>query len=215
MRYYPELSGPRNRAMLGDVVVVALVIFFAWLGLTVNDTFDDMASLGRGVESAGNSVQSGFEDAGGLVEDVPVVGGTLNDAFSEVGESTGGETAELGDRGEQAIEDTARLLGWVTFGLPTLILLLWAVPRRVARVRRLSAATRVLGDPADAERRRLLAMRAAFGLPIEKLLPYTRDPIGALAEGDHEPLLRALFEDSGLRLPGPAYSRGPGVEPNP
>jgi hypothetical protein len=203
MRYYPELPGPRNRAIVADVLVVMLVIAFAWLGLTVNDTFDDMASLGRGVESAGNSVRDGFEDAGGLVEDIPVVGGTLDDAFTEVGESTGGEAAELGNRGEQAIEDTARLLGWVTFGLPTLIVLLWAVPRRIARVRKLGAAARLLGDPGDAERRRLLAMRAAFGLPVEKLLPHTSDPIGALAEGDYEPLLHALFEDSGLRFAGP------------
>ena len=206
MRYYPELPGPRNRAILADVVVVLLVVFFAWLGLMVNDTFDDMASLGRGVESAGNSVQNGFEDAGGLVEDIPVVGGALGEAFSDVGAGTGGQTAELGNRGEQAIEDTARLLGWVTFALPTLMVLLWVVPRRVARVRRMSAAASLLGDPAGGERRRLLAMRAAFGLPVEKLLPYTPDPIGALAEGDHEPLLRALFEDAGLRLP---------VRPNP
>jgi hypothetical protein len=206
MRYYPELQGPRNRAILADLIVVMLVIFFAWLGLVVNDTFDDMASLGRGVESAGTSVQDGFEEAGGLVEDVPVVGGALGDAFSDVGASTGGQTAELGNRGEEAIEDTARLLGWVTFGLPTLMILLWAVPRRIARVRRMSAAASLLGDPAGAERRRLLAMRAAFGLPVEKLLPYTRDPIGALAQGDHEPLLRALFEDAGLRLPDASRS---------
>ena len=44
-------------------------------------------------------------------------------------------------------------------------------------------------------------MRAAFSLPYDTLLSYTPDPIGALAEGDHEPLLRALFEDSGLRPP--------------
>ena len=68
MRYYPQLPGLRNRAILADLIVVMLVIFFAWPGLVVNDTFDDMASLGRGVESAGTSVQDGFEDAGGLVE---------------------------------------------------------------------------------------------------------------------------------------------------
>jgi hypothetical protein len=206
MRYYPELPARRNRAILGDAVVVALVIFFAWLGITVNGTFDDVASLGRGVETAGNSVQGGFEEAGGRVGDVPVVGGALSDAFSEVGARTGGETAALGERGEAAVEDTARLLGWVTFALPTLALLLWAVPRRVVRVRRMGAAARLLGDATKPERRKLLAKRAAFGLPFETLLSYTPDPIGALAEGDHEPLLRALFEDSGLRAPESAPS---------
>ena len=201
MRYYPELPGRRSRAILGDAVVVALVVFFAWLGVTVNDTFDDLASLGRGVEEAGNSVQGGFEDAGGLLGDVPVVGGALDEAFSEVGAQTGGNTAALGRRGESAVEDTARLLGWVTFALPTFVVLLWAVPRRVVRVRRLTAAGRVLGDEPSAERRRLLAMRAAFGLPYETLLSHTPDPVGALAEGDYQPLLAALYEDAGLRPP--------------
>ena len=201
VRYYPQLPAPRIRAILGDLVVVVLVVFFAWLGLTVNDTFDEIASLGRGVEDAGNSVRGGFEDAGGLLADVPIVGGDLDDAFSEVGEETGGNTAQLGREGVTAIEDTARLLGLVTFALPTLILLLWAVPRRVARVRRYSAAARLLRGAGKPERRELLAMRAAFNLPYETLLAYTPDPIGALAEGDYDPLLTALFEDSGLRPP--------------
>ena len=48
VRYYPEVSGATPRAVLADLVVVALVALFAWLGLTVNDTFDDAAGLGRG-----------------------------------------------------------------------------------------------------------------------------------------------------------------------
>lgn len=201
MRYYPELPAQRSRAILGDIAVVALVALFAWLGFTVNDTFDDLASLGRGVEEAGTSVQSGFEDAGGLLGDVPIVGDELDDALTEVGAQTGGNTAALGAEGESAVEDTARLLGWVTFGLPTLVVLLWAVPRRVVRVRKLTVAGRVLGDAPNAERRRLLAMRAAFGLPYETLLAHTPDPVGALADGNYEPLLAALYEDAGMRPP--------------
>jgi hypothetical protein len=201
VRYYPEVRAQRNRAILGDLIVVGLIVFFAWLGITVNDKFDDLATLGRGVQEAGNSVQSGFQDAGGRVADMPIVGGALDDAFSEVGAQSGGNTAALGQAGESAVDDTARLLGWVTFGLPTLIVLLWAVPRRVVRARRLSATAPALGDTRGAERRRLLAMRAAFGLPYETLLAYSPDPIGALSEGDYQPLLRALFEDAGLRAP--------------
>jgi hypothetical protein len=203
VRYYPEPPAQRSRAILGDVVVVALLALFAWLGITVNDTFNDLASLGRGVEEAGNSVQAGFENAGGLVADAPIVGGSLEDAFTEVGAQTGGNTTALGQAGESAVEDTARLLGWVTFALPALVVFLWAVPRRIARIRRLSAAGRVLVDAPSAERRRLLAMRAAFGLPYETLRPYTADPIGALTDGDYQPLLTALYEDAGLRPPAP------------
>lgn len=201
VRYYPPLPAARNRAILADLVVAVLIACFAWLGFTVKDTFDDLATLGRGVEAAGGSVQGGFEEAGDVVGDVPIVGGSLDDAFTEVGAQTGGNTAALGERGESAVEETASLLGWVTFGLPTLVVLLWAVPRRVARVRRLATAASGLGDAPSAERRRLLAERAAFGMPFETLVRYTPDPIGALAEGDYDPLVRALYEDSGLRAP--------------
>lgn len=193
-------------------MVIALVAFFAWLGISVHDTVANLATLGRGVESAGTSVQDGFEGAGGLVSDVPIVGGALDDAFTEVGGQTGGNTAALGQRGEDAVNDSAKLLGWVTFGLPTLLILMWAVPRRIARARRLTAATRLLGDEADPERRELLARRAAFSLPYEVLLSHTPDPIGALSEGNHEPLLRALYEDSGL-LPPEDITRATGLNP--
>ena len=154
--------------------------------------------LGRGVQEAGNSVRRGFEDAGGFLADVPIVGQDLDEAFTDAGAATGGNTAELGEQGESAIEKTALLLGWLTFALPTLAVLLWAVPRRVVRLRRLTAAGRVLAGAHGAERRRVLAMRAAFGLPYETLLAHTPDPFGALAGGDYEPLLKALFEDAGL-----------------
>jgi hypothetical protein len=201
VRYFPEVPAQRNRAILGDLIVIGLIICFAGLGIAVKDSFDDLAILGRGVEDAGNSVQGGFENAGGQVADAPIVGGALDDAFTEAGAQSGGNTAALGEAGESAVDDTAKLLGWVTFGLPTLVVLLWAVPRRVLRARRLSASARALGDAQSAERRRLLAMRAAFGLPYETLLSYSPDPIGALADGDYQPLVRALFEEAGLRAP--------------
>ncbi len=67
------------------------------------------------------------------------------------------------------------------------------------RVRTLSAADRVLRAPEDAERRRLLAQRAAFGLPYSTLLRHTQDPLGDLAAGRLDPLVAAVREDAGLR----------------
>ena len=49
------------------------------------------------------------------------------------------------------------------------------------------------------ERRRLLAMRAAFSLPYGQLLEYTPDPLGDLADERNDPLVAAALEDAGLR----------------
>lgn len=71
----------------------------------------------------------------------------------------------------------------------------------------MSSARALTGiDLADPERARLLAMRAAFGLPFRELLPYTKDPFGDLAEGRYDALVRAALADVGLEpkaLPAP------------
>lgn len=70
----------------------------------------------------------------------------------------------------------------------------------MSQIRRLAAAERVLGGPLDAERHRLLAMRAAFSLPYAELVRYTRDPFGDLAAGRYDALAAAALEEAGLRL---------------
>ena len=102
------------------------------------------------------------------------------------------------------MSDTARLLGWVTFGLPTLVLLAFYLPLRAIQVRRLSRAHQMLGGPVSDERRRLLAMRAAFGLSWSDLASYTQDPIGDLEAGRLDPLVAALYADAGMRPPAAA-----------
>ncbi len=206
MRLYPDLPTARTRQVASDLVVVALIVLFAWLGIKVNNTVDDLAVLGRGVKDAGGAVQGSLSDAGKAVAGIPLVGGDLQSALTDAGSATGGNVQSAGSAGEQAVEQTAQVLGWITFGIPTLLVLLGYLPWRIRRWRRLNAAAAVLAAGTDEERRRLLAMRAALALPYGDLLPYTRDPIGDLAEGRYEPLLQALYADCGLRPP-PVTSR--------
>jgi hypothetical protein len=78
------------------------------------------------------------------------------------------------------------------------VLLLLAVPPRVRQVRRLNAAAQAIGE-LSSERRRLLAMRAAFGLPYGELLRFTKDPLGDLEAGRYDALVAAELEQAGLR----------------
>ena len=201
VRLYPDVPRRRNAAIAGDVAVVALLVVFAWLGFRVHDSVARLAGLGRGVQSAGASVQGAFRQAGGAVGGVPIVGGDLRGALQNAGRATGGQAISAGRSGERDALQVARLLGWLTFLVPAVLLLTRAVPRRVAQVRRLTAAERALRGPPgveDAERRRLLATRAAFHLPFGTLLRHTRDPLGDLAAGRHDALVAAELEDAGL-----------------
>ena len=201
MRLYPDIPARRIATILHDLVAVALVVLFAWLAVEVHDAVDRLAVLGEGVRGAGEAVHGGFEGAADRVEEVPLAGDRIADALRGAGDETGGEVAALGSSGERAAHRLADVLGLLTFGLPTLLVLLRWLPARVEQVRTLTAAARVLRDPASSERRRAIAMRAAFSLPYGQLVQHTRDPLGDLLAERYDPLVAAALEDAGLRPP--------------
>jgi hypothetical protein len=203
MRLYPELPARRTATAVRDVLTVLAVVLFAVLAVRVHDRVDALSAAGRGAQDAGRSVQQGFDTAAGAVGGVPIVGGELESALSDAGQRTGGEAVEAGKAGEQAAKDAANLLGWLTFLIPTGLLLSLVLPPRVTQVRTLSSAARALRltDRAGGDHERLLASRAAFALPYATLLRHTPDPLGDLAAGRHDRLVAALAEDAGLRAP--------------
>ena len=177
--------------------MLALVLF-ALIAIEVHDAVDKLAVLGDGVESAGNGISGGFEAAADAVDGTPLIGGELGDALRGAGEGSGGEVQELGRGGAGAAHDLANLLGILFFALPAALLLLWTLPPRIRQVRRLNAAAKVVGELSP-ERRRLLAMRAAFGLPYGELLRFTKDPLGDLEAERYDALVAAELEQAGLR----------------
>ena len=201
MRLYPDLPRQRRATLAGDAALVLALLVLAWLAMWVHDAVLELTSVGRGVQEAGRSVESGFESAAGAVEGAPIVGDQLGGALRDAAGDTAGRAVEAGRDGEQGAIDLANLLGWLTFLLPGALLVSRVVPVRVKQIRKLTDAARVLRLPEDDDHRRLLASRAAFGLPYGTLLRHTPDPLGDLRDGRHDALVAAAFEDAGLRVP--------------
>lgn len=199
MKIYPEVPARRARSIAVDVAVLVCLVMFALLGGWVHDSVDELAGLGRGVQDAGESVREGFGSAAGAVEDTPVVGDDVASGLRDAGGSTGGRTVEAGRAGEQSAHDLADLLGWLTFLIPSGLVLHRFLPGRLREVRTLTHASRALARVDEPERRRLLAMRAAFALPYGQLLRHTSDPLGDLEAGRYDALVAAALEDAGLR----------------
>jgi hypothetical protein len=178
-----------------------LIAVFAWLGLKVHDSVAELAGLGRGVRDAGAAVDSTARGAADAVSEVPLVGAAAGDALRRVGAEQARRLDAAGREGEEQALETARLLGWLAFLAPTVGLLAAVGPALVRQVRARRAARRLLGDgPLDSEREAALARRAAYGLPYTVLERHTRDPIGDLLAGRHEPLLAALRDDADVRF---------------
>ncbi len=199
LKLYPDVPGKRTSTIVRDLVLLGLVVLFAWMGYKVYELVGNLTVLGSGVKDAGLSVQSGFNSVAGAVDSVPFVGGKLSDALQSAGQGSGGNVAGLGQSGIDKVNELARALGLIVFLLPTSLVLLMMVPPRIRQIRRLGAASAVLVDTDDPERRRLLAMRAAFGLSYVTLLDYTRDPLGDLVAGRYDPLVDAALDDAGIR----------------
>jgi hypothetical protein len=198
MRLYPDTADDRGRAVARDALVLLTLFVLAWLALKVHDAVDQLAVLGTGVHDSGEAVQTGFEKAGDAASGIPVVGGEVEDALSEAGSSTGGEVAQAGSDGEEKVHDLANLLGLLFFAIPATILLALTLPGRIRQFRELNALDRLLNVTSE-ERRRLVAMRAAFSLPARELARHTKDPLGDLAEGRYDPLIEAAYDEAGLR----------------
>jgi hypothetical protein len=196
---YPDIASARTRQILLDALVAGLVVLFVWIGVQAHDLVDALSVLGSGVSSAGSSIQGAFDSVGNAVGNVPLVGSSLSEAFRGAGQGTGGNLSSLGQQGQDAVHALARTIGILVAALPICVLLIAVLPRRIRGVREMSSARAVTGiDLSDPERARLLAMRAAFGLPFRELLPYTSDPFGDLAEGRYDALVRAALADVGL-----------------
>jgi hypothetical protein len=199
MRFYSDIPARRAQQVARDVLVVLVLCLLAWLAMKVHDEVARLAEVGRGVTSAGNAVQDGFGRAGAAVGGVPLVGDRLSGALRDAGRGAGRPVTDAGRTGEDAALDLATLLGVLVFFLPAAGLLSSYVPTRINEAQRLGRASRALAGALDEpERERLVAMRAAFGLPWEELMRKTPDPLGDLAAGRHDALIAAALEYDGL-----------------
>jgi hypothetical protein len=197
MRRYPDTADDRGRAVAKDALVLLTLFVLAWLALKVHDAVDQLAVLGTGVRDSGEAVQNGFGAAADAAGGIPVVGGEVEDALRDAGSGTGGEVAQAGSDGEEKVHDLANLLGVLFFAIPASILLIATLPGRIRQFRELNATERLLDVTSD-ERRRLVAMRAAFSLPARELARHTKDPLGDLQAGRYDPLIAAAYDEAGL-----------------
>ena len=201
MRIYPDTPNERGRAVARDALTLLALFVLAWLALKVHATVDKLAVLGTGVRDSGEVVQNGFGAAADAVSDLPVVGGEVGDALRDAGSGTGGEVADAGRAGEERVRELADLLGFLFFAIPASILLATTLPARIRQIRELTAAQRLLAEPSSDERRKLIAMRAAFSLPARELVRHTKDPLGDLETGRYDALIAAAYAAEGLAPP--------------
>lgn len=201
---YPDLPAARLRVMTRDAAVVLLLVFFAYLGLRVHHSVDRLAALGTGLVQAGSTVKTALSSAASSLSSVPIVGGDLASALRSAGSATGGNVIAFGRSGEQDAHHLAALLGVLMWAIPTCLLLVLVLPRRIAEIRVLRHLRLAQAGPNAEARRHLLAFRAVMSVPDEVLFGYSADPAGDLLAGRYEALATAALNQAGLSGKEPA-----------
>ena len=149
----PSLETIRDRASLGDVLVLAAIVFFAIMALLLHNSVAGLGEMATGLKQTGAEIeQSGRATATEIrtsvgraadaVGALPLVGGTVKDAVRDTADKSadaveretrvnGRLLVDSGRQGEEDARTTARLVGWMAFLIPTILLLAQWIPRRL------------------------------------------------------------------------------------
>lgn len=200
MKLYADAPVHRLRQLLGDLLLLGWVLCWAWAGATVHDATLELAGPGRLVTESATGLSGAMQDAGGVVDELPVVGDAARAPFDEAS-AAADSLAEAGREQVRSVERLALLLGLALALIPILLACLLHLPRRVRFVRRATAGARFVDAGEDLD---LFALRALAHQPLHVLARVSDDPAGAWRRGDRQVTdqLAALeLRAAGLRPP--------------
>lgn len=199
MKFYSDYSARRTRQILTDVLALAAIAAWIWLGVAIYQLVMNLSDFGVQMEESGAGFRSTMTDISENLGGVPLIGTGIKAPFD--GASDAGEALELAGQAQQvAVQQLATGLGIGIAVLPVLmILILWLVPR--IRFARKAGTARVLASqPASVD---LLALRALSTRKLTAIAQIDPDAAAAWRRGD-ETVIRALagleLKAAGVRL---------------
>jgi hypothetical protein len=204
MKLFADTPLRRTVQVLADVLFVAWLVLWVWIGVAVHDGTEQLAAPARQTDSAATSMAEQLRDAGGRLSGTPLVGDDLAVPFDRAADASDG-LASAGRDTVDAVERLALLLGLSVALIPILIVAAIHLPIRWRFVREATAGARFVDAQEDLD---LFALRALAHQPMRVLATVSDDPAGAWRSRDPE-VVRRLAElelaDVGLRprkLPG-------------
>lgn len=200
MKIYADTTARRTRQLVADVLVLAWVGLWVWLGRQVYDTVQLLQTPAESIRTAGVSVQGALTGAGDQAGQLPLVGDSLRSWLVQAAGS-GATLQQAGASMSSTVDTLALVLALVTASVPiAIVVLIWGFVR-YRFVREATTAQRFIDSSADLD---LFALRAMAGQPMTVLARISPDPAGGWRRGDPE-VIRALgtleLRSQGLRAP--------------
>ena len=210
MKIYSDYAAHRTRQITVDLLAIAAIGAWAWLGWTVYGLVMNLAEFGVQMEESGKGFKKTMTDISDNLSGIWLIGDGIKAPFDAA--SDAGATLESAGQAQQvAVQQLATGLGLGIAVLPILtILVFWLVPR-IRFARRASVAKRMISKGASVD---LLALRALANQKVGALLSIDADVAGAWRRSDQS-VIRSLanleLRASGVKLrdePLPGLPRG-------
>lgn len=209
MTLYADAPVRRAFQIVADVLAVAWAVFWVWAARRLHAAVISLAEPGVVLEDAGNDLNERVLGAADAIEGLPVIGDQLRGPLEVVADA-GTAIAGAGQRQQDVVANLALSVSGLLLALALAVVLLAWLPRRVAWVRRASAARALMAAGANPS---LFALRALATRPLPELRRISPDPAGAWQHGDR-PVIEALagleLAALGLRPPRPSPVPPPG-----
>lgn len=170
--WYAETPTRRTRQIAADVIAALALLCCYWIGSSVYNLTGDLAAPGRSLESGGAVLAQRMTDAGNAVSNAPFIGDSLRQPFDQAS-GAGRSIEQAGVKQQEVVHSLAVTLGWVTGGVPALVVLALWLPKRLRFARRAAQAQRLVGGGAGLD---LFAFRALARQPLAELARLNSDP---------------------------------------
>jgi hypothetical protein len=197
---YPDLARARLGYIVADLAAALWVAAWLYAGDLVYHAVMTLSAIATGVIAVGQQVNDAVSHVQHAVGGLPLVGPALGGDLKPL-QGVPHAVVSTGYQELQVIHHLALLLGVVVAGVPLLAVVLIYLPVRQRKARGFRSLARIVRQPganAVAATMQVLAARALYTLPYDRLLRYSRDPIGEWREGRYYNLARAAMAEEGL-----------------
>jgi hypothetical protein len=196
MKIYSDYAGHRSRQVFVDLLALAAITAWAWLGYWIYTLVMDLADFGVQMEDAGQGFKDTMTEVSSTLGDIPLIGGGIRAPFDAASDA-GANLESAGQAQQVAVQQLATGLGVGIAVLPILtILIFWLVPR-IRFARRAGVAKQLVSSGASID---LLALRALSNQKLAAIAAIAPDPAGAWRRND--PTVIAALANLELRSSG-------------
>ncbi len=201
MKLYSDYAGHRSRQITVDVLALAAIAAWAWLGYALYALVMNLQSFGVQMEEAGAGFKKNMTEISDTLGGIWVIGEGIKAPFDAASDA-GSSLQQAGIDQQVAVQQLATGLGVGIAVLPILtILAFWLVPR-IRFARRAGSAKTMLKQGGSLD---LLALRALSRQKVTALAAIDPDVAGGWRRSDPE-IVRALanleLRSSGVKLRG-------------